>query len=171
MAMANSTKRPKTGEGTSSNRTPLSPLAHRFVEHLNALETLCRDLETIADALPASVNVQAGLRVAQNISPIINSAHQFEEQHIYPIIVLAVSNGAGLSADIERLKSEHWVDEDFGEEVGLALNDFIAQQNATKAEILSWMLRGFFESMRRHIAFESAVILPLVEKKLESKNA
>jgi hemerythrin-like domain-containing protein len=73
--------------------------------------------------------------------------------------------------EIERLKSEHWVDEDYGEEIFLALKDFVANQNPAKAETLSWMLRGFFESMRRHIAFEHAVILPVVRKKLGAENA
>ena len=169
--MPNPTDRPKTGEETSRNRTSLSPLVHQFVEHLNALEALCRDLEKIADALPGSLNAEIGLKVAQNILPIINLAHQFEEQKIYPMFTKARSNGVELSADIERLKSEHWIDEDFGEEIGLALNDYIAHQSPMKAETLSWMLRGFFESMRRHIAFENAVILPMIEKKLASNNA
>lgn len=170
--MPNSSDRHKAkedGKDRSDDQTPT--LMRLYVSHLNSLDGLCQDLETIADGLPASINVQASLVVAQNILPIITSAHKFEEDHIFPILLDAIRNGTAMKDEIERLKSEHWIDEDYGEEVYLALKDFVANQNPAKAETLSWMLRGFFESMRRHIAFEHAVILPVVRKKLVSKHA
>ncbi len=142
-----------------------------FLNHLEALDVLCRDLEAIADGLPASIDVQASLVIARNILPVINAAHKFEEEHVFPILLEAARNSATMKDEIERLKSEHWVDEDYGEEVFLALKDYAAHQNPSRAETLSWMLRGFFESMRRHIAYEHAVILPVIRKKLGAKNA
>ena len=158
-------------DGKDRNHDQIPALIRLFLGHLDSLDGLCRDLEAIADELPTSVNVQTSLVVARSILPIINSAHKFEEEHIYPILLDAIRNGTTLKDEIERLKSEHWVDEDYGEEICLALKDFVATQNPAKAESLSWMLRGFFESMRRHIAFEHAVILPVVRKKLGAKNA
>ena len=150
---------------------PSQTVMRLFLNHLTSLDALCHDLEMIADGLPASIDAQTSLVIAGNIVPIISSAHKFEEEHIYPILLNAVRNGATMKVEIDRLKTEHWIDSDLGEEISLALKEYVSNQNPVKAETLSWMLRGFFESMRRHIAFEHAVILPVVRKKLGSKNA
>jgi hemerythrin-like domain-containing protein len=157
----------KNRQGADSSQTVM----RLFLNHLTSLDNLCRDLEMIADGLPASIDAQTSLVIAGNIVPIISSAHKFEEEHIYPILLNAVRNGTTMKVEIDRLKSEHWIDSDLGEEISLALKEYVSNQNPVKAETLSWMLRGFFESMRRHIAFEHAVILPVVRKKLGSKNA
>lgn len=139
-------------------------LAAMLVRHFDALQNLCSDLEAIADALPASINVQASLGVAQNIMAIVKSAHEFEEQKIYPALHRSEQLNVAMNENIERLRFEHWADEDYAQEIYLALRDFILSQNRAKAETLSWMLRGFFEGMRRHIAFERVVILSVIAK-------
>ena len=168
-AMPNSTDglHGKIGQGAD----PSQAVMRLFLNHLMSLDALCQDLERIADGLPASIDVQTSLVIAGNIVPIISSAHRFEEDHIYPIFLNAARNGATMKIEIDRLISEHWIDADLGEEISLALKDYVSSQNPVKAETLSWMLRGFFESMRRHIAFEHVVILPVVRKKLGPKNA
>lgn len=169
--MPNSSDGQQDNDGKSEGQGPVPALARLYLGHLDALESLCNDLEEIADGLPGSVNAENSLLIAANIVPIIKSAHKFEEDHVYSVLADAVRNGTSMREDIVRLKSEHWVDEDMGEEISLALREFAADQNPAKAETLSWMLRGFFESMRRHIAFEHAVVLPLIRKKLGPKNA
>jgi hemerythrin-like domain-containing protein len=139
-----------------------SSLSNGLLKHLEALQNLCSDLEAIADSLPASINVQGSLGVAQTMLSIVHSAHQFEENNIYPMFTQNTVLNDAMLKHIERLKFEHWADEDYAEEVYHALREFIANQNKIKAETLSWMLRGFFESMRRHVAFERAVILPAI---------
>lgn len=146
-------------------------LVRLYLNHLGALEGLCKDLESIADGLPGPLKVKTSLLIAASIIPIVRSAHRFEEDHIYPVLVDVICNGTRMQDEILRLKSEHWIDEDLGEEICSALIEFATHQNPAKAEPLSWMLRGFFESMRRHVAFEHAVILPRVLKKLGPKNA
>lgn len=139
-------------------------LAAMLVKHFDALQNLCGDLEAIADSLPASINVQASLGVAQNIMAIVKSAHEFEERKIYPALHLLEQPDGTMNESIERLRFEHWADEEYAQEIYLALRDFVLNQNKVKAEALSWMLRGFFEGMRRHIAFERVVILSAVVK-------
>ena len=66
-----------------------------------------------------------------------------------------------LQETVLRLKNEHLGDEDFAEDIGAALQNYVMQQNQQQAESLGWMLRGFFENIRRHVAFEREHILPL----------
>jgi hemerythrin-like domain-containing protein len=169
--MPNSSDRHRTDDAKGRSHDANPALARLFLTHLKSLDDLCRDLEAIADELPSSINVQTSLVIAANIVPIVKSAHKFEEDHVYPVLLDAVRHGTTMKEEIYRLKSEHLADEDLGEEVCLALREFVADQNPAKAETLSWMLRGFFESMRRHLAYEHAVILPVILKKLGTKNA
>ena len=170
-AMPNSSDGQQDNDGKSGGQGQMPALARLYLSHLNALDGLCKDLEAIADGLPGSLNAETSLLIAANIVPIIKSAHKFEEDHIYPVMVDAVRHGTKMQGEILRLKSEHWVDEDLGEEICAALREFVTAKNPSKAEALSWMLRGFFESMRRHVAYEQAVILPVILKKLGPKNA
>ena len=171
MAMPHSSDGHREIDGKLGGHGTVPTLARLYLNHLGALEGLCKDLESIADGLPGPLKVETSLLIAANIIPIVRSAHKFEEDHIYPVLTDAIRNGTRMQDEILRLKSEHWIDEDLGEEICSALTEFATHQNPAKAEALSWMLRGFFESMRRHIAFEHAVILPRILKKLGPKNA
>jgi hypothetical protein len=168
--MPNSSDGQQDNDGKSDANAPMPALARLYLGHLDALENLCNDLEEIADGLPGSASAETSQLIAANIIPIIKSAHKFEEDHVYPVLSDAVRNGTSMRDDLVRLKSEHWVDEDMGEEIALTLHEFATDKRPGKAETLSWMLRGFFESVRRHIAFEHAVVVPLIRKKLGPKN-
>ena len=139
-------------------------LSDSLKHHLNALHGLCDELEAIADSLPISLNVQASLALAQSLLPTIKSAHEFEEHKVYSILGELKPVERSLSEDLQRLTFEHWVDEDLAEEIVHKLRDYIAEKTPIKAEALSWMLRGFFEGMRRHIAFDLAIVLPALLK-------
>ena len=70
-----------------------------------------------------------------------------------------------LPVTLERLGLEHMGDEVFADELTSALRDFAARRNTFGPETLSWMLRAFFEAMRRHLAFEQEYVLPLLDRK------
>ena len=65
---------------------------------------------------------------------------------------------------LERLQYEHWKDESFAEEVSDGLIKFVSDSDHPSADTLAYMLRGFFEGLRRHIAFEAEHILPLLRQ-------
>jgi hemerythrin-like domain-containing protein len=69
---------------------------------------------------------------------------------------------ADLKATVERLRYEHWEDESFADEVADALIRFVTDRASSNAETLAYMLRGFFEGLRRHIAFEREHIVPIL---------
>lgn len=143
---------------------PHSNLAQIFAFHLKAQEAICAELEAIADSLPLSVNHEKCIQVTLSLLPLIEQAHRFEENQLFPQLLKIADPHHDLAQTIKRLEAEHLGDEDFAEELCSAISNYIADPDHSKAENLGWMLHGFFESERRHIAFEREYILPLLNK-------
>jgi hemerythrin HHE cation binding domain-containing protein len=136
-------------------------LKKHFVACMASLEALCTELEGIADSLPDRFDSQLGLATAQRLLGTIKKAHDFEESTLYPALTEKAGALPEFLAIIERLKYEHWGDEDFAGEVFHQIREFAANGTPETAERLSWTLRGLFENMRRHIEFEREFLLPL----------
>lgn len=138
-------------------------LITQLQEHLNKQLGLCAALEKIADGLPDNVCRQSCLHAARSIYPIVKSAHQFEEDRLFPAIQEAFAAQPNApESPFQRLMQEHWEDESFGEEISEVILEFVAGRD-TNTDKLSYMLRGFFEGLRRHIAFEKEVFTPIFQ--------
>jgi Hemerythrin HHE cation binding domain len=124
---------------------------------------LCEKLENIADALPNDADRQDCLQLSQALLPLIKRVHDYEEHTVFPWLVLARGSDDTLLNSLDRLKYEHLGDEEFATDLSLALRGYVTDRAACNTEALAWMLRGFFEGMRRHIAFEREHILPLLQ--------
>lgn len=127
--------------------------------HMQAQLALCDELEGIADSLPNEISTYHCLLAAQRIYPIIKSAHIFEETKLFPVI--EDSDMLNVSATMDRLHGEHWADEEYSHELSESLKDFVAGRD-NNSEKLGYMLRGFFEGLRRHIAFEREFVAPIL---------
>lgn len=122
---------------------------------------LCDALEKIADALP-NVDLLMCLGTANAIVPLLRNIHRYEETIIFPTYVAAAGGSNASLASIRRLRAEHVEDECFAGEVTEILLAIGHGEAVENAEAVGFMLRGFFESMRRHIAFEREHVLPAI---------
>lgn len=122
---------------------------------------LCDRLEEIADALPDNIDRQICVTTARAIEPILKKAHQYEEQTLFPAIEKFHQGRKDLSMIFDRLREEHYEDQCFGEEVRDVLLSLGANKPTQSADATGYMLRGFFESLRRHMAFEAELAKPL----------
>ncbi len=136
----------------------------KLLEHHKVMLQLCTKLEKIADSLPNISNIQECLVICRDLFPIIKSAHNFEEKVLFPILHDKQQEDGGLKKNLERLRYEHWEDESFAEEISDVFNAYINEPIQSDAEKLAYMLRGFFEGVRRHIAFETEYLLPMLNK-------
>ena len=141
---------------SAENARPLGESAENItIRSLNAAYReqldLCDRLEEIADSLPAQFDRQQCMEAAATLGPMIRNQHRREEQILFPWI--ALQNGADqpLANTLARLTSEHFEDECFAEELADTLQRLGAGE-PVNTEALGYMLRGFFEGMRRHIA-------------------
>lgn len=123
--------------------------------------SLCQTLEEIADSLPDEVDKQKCKLAAREIWPLLRSVHSFEEKIIFPALADRLAHVVGIEQTIARLKSEHAEDECYAEELTDTLLLLGAGDRGVNFEAVGYMLRGFFESVRRHVAFEREIVLRL----------
>lgn len=121
--------------------------------------TLCTALEEIADSLPGNINRQKCIYAAKSLIPLVNGIHRYEEEALFPMLESKGGGDKALAEAIARLKFEHVEDECFAEELTDTLTRLGSGDGAVNAEAAGYMLRGFFESIRRHIAFEQQFML------------
>jgi Uncharacterized conserved protein len=119
---------------------------------------LCSELEDIADSLPANVNRQKCIYAAKALGPLIRGIHHYEETVLFPWLNAEGAASDDLRSTLDRLRFEHFEDECFAEELTDALLK-LGAGDAVNMEAVGYMLRGFFEGMRRHIAFETEHLL------------
>lgn len=139
-----------------------SNLADQLTSNLNAQLELCTSLENLADNLPDNVDVQNCLMLADNIYPILQKSHKFEESVVFPELSNRFQNDQKLMETLKRLRFEHWEDESFAKDLHDSMVLFANTRKPESVDSLSYMLRGFFEGIRRHIAFELEYIAPLL---------
>ncbi len=149
----------------SRSRILKQTLSHHRRQHF-----LCARLEAIADGLPGRVDRQECLVLARDIYPLIKEAHGFEERELFPFIKRHDSSKPLLEG-LERLRFEHWEDEAYAEEISDTLSRIGRGEPVLDAEKICWMLRGFFDGLRRHMAFEAEHLLPIVNSLISSKLA
>lgn len=134
--------------------TPPEPV-EGFKRARAALLALCDLLEQIADSIPGNINRQVCSSLTKELMPFIHNIHKFEEETLYPLALTHTGQSGHVDATIERLKHEHLEDQCFAEELTEALRELSQQKAPQNPDALGYMLRGFFEAMRRHVAFET----------------
>ncbi|MGB8817280.1 MAG: hemerythrin domain-containing protein [Rhizobiaceae bacterium] len=144
---------PQASHNASGNLDAQLLLAMRLAH--NDMLAMCDLLEDIADSLPHHLDAKKCALAAETLEPLVAKMHRFEEDEIFPRF-------AGSSPDkmtlemLDRLREEHCVDECYAEELTDALRKVSSSAETVSPETLGYMLRGFFEAMRRHLAFERA---------------
>jgi len=119
---------------------------------------LCDTLEAIADDLPSLVDRLQCLSVAGSLVPLLRECHRFEEEAVFP----AFLRSSGNDEIVRRLIAEHLEDDCAAEDLSERLMAHGHGLPIENPEAFGYMLRAFFESMRRHIAFERDHIMPVV---------
>lgn len=123
---------------------------------------LCDMLEALADGLPDKADRGVCLGAAEAIPVLLVQAHRLEESVLFPNIERYYDRCPGLSRIIDRLRHDHIEDEAYADELHDALIAHGRGLTKPSAETLGYMLRAFFENIRRHIRFDREVLLPLL---------
>lgn len=123
---------------------------------------LCSAIEDIADQLPANVDRLRCLAVANTLVPLLRSIHRYEEDVVFAAFECANGIGGTAAHTIERLRAEHVEDACLADEITEALLAIGHGARPANPEALGYMLRAFFETVRRHVAFEREHILPVI---------
>lgn len=151
---------------TGLAHNPLDIIAHSHVLQ----QELCDALERIADGLPDDVDRRLCARAAANLQYDIPLHHRDEEQGLFPRLLMKVEPSDGLKEILERLAAEHAADTDLGAEIAECLDALAQGQRPPNPDMVGYMLRGFFESYRRHIQWENTLVMPLARKRLSEED-
>jgi hemerythrin-like domain-containing protein len=122
---------------------------------------LCDVLEALADDLPKPPDPALVLISLDLLEQSLPSHIRFEEDAFFPLLRARLSQTDVLLHVLNCLGDEH--DRELGAiaEVADALRSVLESGVSGRAEMLGYLLRGFFEGQRRHMAWEDKVVLPV----------
>ncbi len=157
----------------SSHSVPPPPLPRNFTDPIDFLiheharqEWLCDVLETIADGLPGTLECALAAMVAEVLKVDVPLHHQDEEHGLFPLLERRAAPEDNIEPMIRQLNREHLADDTYSTDLIDLLDALAGGQTPINPEMAGYMIRGFFESYRRHIAFENIVIMPLARARL-----
>ncbi len=142
-----------------------SPLDIYYQEH-EQQERVFAKLEQIADDLPDSVDGYMVAEVSVYLKQDMAIHIRDEEDGLFPLLSKRALPEDNFGEIIAQLKSEHMTDEGYASELSDALEEIARGERPKDPNALGHMLRACFESHRRHLAWENAVVLPLAKKRL-----
>lgn len=146
--------------------TAFSALEFVKLDHEQHLQ-LCDVLEAIADSLPDRIDEQQCVYAAEALRYRVNAHHQLEENVLFPRLAARAGDDLALRKILDRLADEHRTDEGHCEEAIELLSKLSHGILPLNMDAAGYMLRGLFEGLRRHIAFENDHVLPLAQKILQ----
>jgi len=146
-------------------RTP-NPIGLIAEEHALQRE-LCDLLEALADGLPHSFDKAMAVIAVSILEGSVPRHMRLEEEALFPMLRDRIAADDPLCAALACLEDEHERDGATLVELADALKTAAEPGSVTNADMLGYMLRGYFESQRRHIAWEDRVVLPVARQVLE----
>lgn len=140
----------------------------RLEAHHHDLLELCLQLEEIAGDLESGASMPEYRHIATLIPRLVSEAHALEEEVLFPDFSRQAHSHFA-NAIIERLKAEHRCDRLAAEELSQTLTAIAEGRSKLASDTVSYMLRGFMESVRRHILSEKLMIEALLVAKSEER--
>lgn len=140
----------------------------RLETHHHDLLELCLQLEEIAGDLETDASMEECRRIAMLIPRLVGETHALEEEVLFPDFSRQAQSHFA-TAIIERLKAEHRYDRLAAEELSQTLMTIAEGRSSLASDTISYMLRGFLESVRRHILSEKLMIEALLAAKSEER--
>jgi hemerythrin-like domain-containing protein len=138
-----------------------------IIQHEHDLQSqLCDMLEAVADTLPDNVDPILCRQIIDMLRFEIPLHHRDEELGLFPLLEKRSVASDNIHDVLGRLALEHATDESFASELMEGLELLSRGEKLPNPNMTGYMLRGFFESYRRHIHWENAVVLPLARQRL-----
>jgi len=138
-------------------------------EH-HAERNLCDMLERIADNLLEPLDTELARTVIVSMRNCLKRHVILEEKYLYPVLTKRLCPGDLAENLLEHIRCEHSTDESLAHDTADQLELALVSGRVANPEMLGYMLRGFFECRRRHIAWEDAIVLPLARYRLSVKD-
>jgi Hemerythrin HHE cation binding domain len=152
---------PSTDEESVSTSNPLDLIE---LQHAGQ-ESLCDALEEIADSLPGKIDAAVMTRAVAGLSNDLPLLQRDMNEGVFPLLQAHCLPEDRVENMLPRLMMENTIDLSFAGEIIETLSAMVSGTPVRNPNTLGYMLRGFFESYRRHLHWESTVILPIARKR------
>jgi ABC-type transporter Mla subunit MlaD len=131
-----------------------------LLESYDRVTAACDALEAIADGLPDRVAPGQCERALRDVAAAVRQMHACENDLLMPLLVDAHrSELHRIAGDLEQA---HLIDDESLAEVDEVLTALAAGQPILSTDATGYLLRAFFEGLRRHIGRERD-LLALIE--------
>ncbi len=121
---------------------------------------LCDILECIADGLPHQFDPELAKVSISMLETGLPNHMRLEEEALFPLLRQRLPSDHSLLSALSCLSQEHNRDGAMMHEITEGLREAVERGKPPNPEVFGYMLRGFFESQRRHIAWEDTIVLP-----------
>ena len=157
------------GNDVHTNLAPNGLLSTIEKEH-RAEQNLCDMLERIADSLLEPLDTKLASTSIVTLRRCLKRHMVLEEEYLYPVLTKRLCPGDLAENLLGHIRGEHAADESLAHDTADQLEQALTCGRVENPEMLGYMLRGFFECRRRHIAWEDAIVLPLARYRLSAKD-
>lgn len=155
----------ETGAVAARQAGRCHPLARIENEHA-VQRALCDSLERIADGLPHSVDFPLAAAAVPLLRDSLALHMAMEEQVLFPLLRRRAEPEDNIDGILGQVKAEHEVDRALALEIAARLEEMVEARSAANPNVLGYLLRGFFETKRRHMSWENNVILRLARRRM-----
>lgn len=165
---AKSKFRPLSDEELASKLSN-EPLA--VIEHGQKVQQyLCHCLEAIADGLPDNLDQVLVGTTLPLLKQELGNCIRDHEDALYPLLEVRALPDDCVRELLPAVKEGNARDLSYASDIAEQLEHLARGGKPENPDMLGYMLRGFFETRRRHNAWENAVIVPLARKRLTAED-
>ncbi|OCP37688.1 hemerythrin domain-containing protein [Ensifer sp. LC163] len=126
-------------------------------EAYRGLLDLCDRLEALADSIPHRIDGASCRMILAELPERLKQVHALEESILFPAVE-DQRTAKDRDALIERLRAEHDHDDQAAAELGRVLQAVLDDRASLGWDAIGYMLRAFFETVRRHVATERLLL-------------
>ncbi|HUS98443.1 MAG TPA: hemerythrin domain-containing protein, partial [Hyphomicrobiaceae bacterium] len=147
-------------ENTGQPRHPsLDPIALLEDEHVLFLD-ICTAFEHVADRLPDEADFALARSSADSLLRHLTAHYEDESEILFPALRVRVGKDHALSRTLDLLESQRDQDVDILTEILEFLDAGDHARSPSSPSVFGYMLRSYFTSERRQIAWERRIVLP-----------
>ncbi len=153
--------RPQDG---AQSQSAIEAALDRLERAQRAQYRCCDQIEEVADGLPEEVDTQLCGSVLTFLRTDMPRNHRIQEMALFPLLCRRATPADNIEIHVEQWSIEHIVDESFAEELYDPLEVLSRGRPPENPEMCGYMLRGFFETHRRHLHWKMHLMLPLARR-------
>ena len=162
------------GKNGRQQRWSSNPILQIEAEQVHLL-ALCDRLEEIADNLPGNLFPISFETVARELRSKLPRLHRHMELALFPALKKRALPEDNIDELIAGFTHEHAMDDGYVLGVlevldRIAAGPLVSDGETENYEASGYLLRGFFEAMRRHLRWQRFIVLRLARQRLSDED-